>query len=121
MKYEHVFYTTKYDNLRIEFLFLYISQEVGWRAYILNDINYKRCTVLRSTDWRFTHRFFEADDQRYIDKNRSYPFVCWTSVVQDLEIMKNVAAVWAELTAYYIRNGGTFAENQPRLAKQGII
>lgn len=121
MKYEHTFYTTQYNNLRFEFLFLYISQKDGWRAYILNDINYKRYSLRRSTNWHFTHRLFEADDQRYIDKNHSYPFVCWTSVVQDLEIMKNVAAVWAELTAYYIRHGGTFEENQPKLAKQGII
>ena len=121
MKYEHVFYTTKYDNLRIEFLFLRISPALGWRAYILTDIDYKRIDPARSTDWHFTHRFFEADDQRYIDRQRSYPFVCWTTVVRDLKSMKNVAAVWAELTAYYIRNGGTFAENQPRLAAQGII
>lgn len=121
MRYEHVFYTTKYDNLQIEFLFLHISPKLGWRAYILTDIDYKRFSASRSTDWHFTHRFFEADDQRYIDRRRSYPFVCWTSVVRDLKSIKNVAAVWAELTAYYIRNGGTFAENQPRLAKQGII
>lgn len=121
MKYEHAFYTTKYDNFQIEFLFLHVSQEIGWRAYILTDINYKRCSRLRSTDWHFTHMFFEADDQRYIDKRRSYPFVCWTSVIQDLDTVRNVAAVWAELTAYYIRNGGTFPENQPKLAELGII
>ena len=121
MKYEHIFYTTQYDKSQFEFLFLYINDKIGWRAYILNNVNYKRCSLLRSTDWHFTHRFMEADDQRYIDAKRSYPFVCWTSVVQDLDVMKNVAAVWAELTAYYIQHGGTFQDNQPKLAAKGII
>lgn len=121
MKYEHTFYCTKYDGLQIEFLLLQISPEAGWRAYILNDIDYKRFSRSRSTDWHFTHLFYEADDKRYIDKKKSYPFVCWDQPIKELDVLKNVAAVWSELTAYYIRNGGTFQDNQKKLADLGII
>ncbi|MBQ3194706.1 MAG: hypothetical protein IJO21_07490 [Oscillospiraceae bacterium] len=121
MKYEHIFYRTEYDNLEIEFLLLEISKTEGWRAYILSDIDYKRVSKARSTDWHFTHLFYEADDKRYISKDKSYPFVCWTEPIRDLKTLKTVAAIWSELTAYYIRNGSTFAENQKKLAALDIL
>lgn len=121
MKYEHIFYHTQYDNLDIEFLLLEISKTEGWRAYILSDINYKRFSNTRSTDWHFTHLFYEADDKRYISKEKSYPFVCWDKPILDPQTLKTVAAVWSELTAYYIRNGGTFQENQKKLAALDIL
>lgn len=121
MRYEHIFYRTRYDRMEIEFLLLETGRTEGWRAYVLTDIDYKRFSKVRSTDWHFTHLLYEADDKRYIDRKKSYPFVCWDQPIRDLAVLKTVAATWAELTAYYIRNGGTFPENQKKLADLDIL
>lgn len=121
MRYEHIWYTTKDQSLTIEFLMLHLGGTKGWRAYILTDINYKRVSTSRSTGWHDTHRFFESSTERYIDVAKSYPYVCWEPAIQELNVLKNVAAVWCEITAYYIRHGGTFPAIQQKLADQGVI
>ena len=48
MKYEHNFYCTRDRLLDIEFLFLDLGQEIGWRTYVLTHINYKQFSKNRS-------------------------------------------------------------------------
>ena len=48
MKYEHNFYITKDKLLDIEFLFLDLDPDIGWRGYVLNEIDYKKFSADRS-------------------------------------------------------------------------
>ena len=34
---------------------------------------------------------------------------------------REIAKTWSEITAYYIRNGGSFESIQPKLKRKGII
>lgn len=121
MRYEQCWYTTKDQRLEVEFLMLHLSPTRGWRAYILTDIDYKSRDRRRPVGLSDTHRHFESSQERYIDADRSYPFVCWNQPIRDLDVMKNVAAVWCEITSYYIRHGGSFQEIQRKLSAKGVI
>ena len=118
MNYEHIFYTTSDGLLDVEFFFLDLGEELGWRAYVLSDINYKRFSSTRSDAYEDTHLFIESDRNRYINPNRDYPYVCWTTVIRDLDTMKTVASTWAEITSYYISHGGTFESIQKIITKK---
>lgn len=120
MRYEHAFYMTKDRQLDVEFLLLDLGSQ-GWRAYILSDINYTRFNAARSRSILDTHRLSEQASDRRVDPDKSYYYVCWNQPVRDLETMKNICAVWSEITAYYIRNGGSFASIQKKLSEQGVI
>ena len=121
MRYEHAYYLTKDRSLEVEFLLLHLGPARGWRAYILSDINYKRVSPTRSTAIYDIHRLTETRGERYIDAARPYPYVCWNQTIHDLDTMKNVCAVWSEITAYYIRHGGSFSSIQRKLSAQGVI
>lgn len=121
MRYENNWYTTTDRSLEIEFLLLEISPSVGWRAYILSDIDYNRVSGERSSLCADTHRLYESDNQRYIDPDVSYPYVCWTQTIRSLDTMRTIAAVWSEITAYYIKHGGSFSAIQKKLADEGVI
>lgn len=121
MRYEHAYYTTKDRSLEVEFLLLHLGPARGWRAYILSDIDYKRVSSARSTAIYDIHRLTETRNERYIDSARAYPYVCWNQTIRDLDTMKNVCAVWSEITAYYIRHGGSFSSIQRKLAARGVI
>lgn len=45
MRYEHVYYRTKDKSLDIEFLMLDLGKPLGWRAYVMSDIDYKRVSA----------------------------------------------------------------------------
>lgn len=126
MKYEQNYYLTHDGSLDVEFLFLDLGQALGWRAYIISDINYKTRLPM--------HRLTEP-----IDENKSavkqilrrlhfgFPqtkmpqYICWSQNVYELEDIREVAKSWTEITAYYIKHGGNFADIQKKLAKKGII
>lgn len=117
MRYEHAWYLTKDKSLNVEFLFLNLGEQSGWRAYILSGVDYKT----RSDSCLITHRLYEGRNERYIDESVAYPYICWSQTVHDLETLKNIAAVWSEITAYYILHGGEFEKIQARLAAEGVI
>ena len=132
MLYEYNAYRTSDGSLDIEFLFVDRGTE-GWRAYILTPINYKRVSLLRSDDISTVHRLTEFDIAM-LKKIRKFKategignplsaikYICWKNKVTSLELMRKIAATWSEITAYYIKHGGTFQTIQKKLAKDGII
>lgn len=129
MLYENNFYTTHDLSQDIEFLFVNRGS-LGWRAYILSEINYKG----RSTSCGTIHRLTESDSEvlrkirRFLHNtrpvvNETSPihYICWSKPVFDLDDMREVAKTWSEITAYYIRHGGSFPDIQQRLKAQGVI
>ncbi len=121
MKYEHNFYKTADGLLDIEFLFLDLGGNLGWRGYVLSEIDYKQFSNDRSDIYTDTHLYLDENQHRYIDENKDYPYICWTESIEDIETMRKLAARWSEITAYYIRNGGKFPEIQDLLLKRGVI
>lgn len=134
MQYENNFYRTSDGLLDVEFLFVDLGEASGWRAYILTDINYKMFSRFRSTDCSIIHRLTESnsDMKRKInnfiqmtrqtsDINRTIHYICWSNAIHNLSDMREVAKTWSEITAYYIRNGGSFGSIQPILKQRGII
>jgi len=134
MQYENNFYRTSDGLLDVEFLFVDLGEASGWRAYILTDINYKMFSKLRSTDCSIIHRLTESngDMKRKINNfiqttrqtsniNRTIHYICWSKAIHNLPDMREVAKTWSEITAYYIRNGGSFGSIQPILKQRGII
>lgn len=134
MQYENNFYKTSDGLLDIEFLFVDLGGSTGWRAYILTDINYKMFSRLRSQDCTIVHRLTESnsDMKRAVNNfirmtrqtgnsDKTIRYICWSQAIHDLSDMREVAKTWSEITAYYIRNGGTFTSIQPKLKKAGVI
>lgn len=134
MMYENNFYRTSDGALDIEFLFVDLGPNDGWRAYILTDINYKRCSGNRSDSCTDIHRLTESNEtriqkiRRFIQNTRDNSpanspihYICWTEKINDLDKLRNIAKAWSEITAYYIRNGGNFETIQKTLVTRGII
>lgn len=120
MKYENNFYITSDRLLDIEFLFLDCGEKLGWRAYVLTDINYKMISSERSDLYTDTHLYIDKS-RRYIDGEKDYPYICWTEPIYDLETIRKLAQIWSEITAYYIKFGGLFPEIQKKLSDAGVI
>lgn len=134
MMYENNFYRTSDDTLDIEFLFVDTGPIDGWRAYILTDINYKRCSINRSDSCSDIHRLTECNDSRLqkirrflqntrdnSPSNKPIYYICWTEKIDNLDKIRNIAKAWSEITAYYIQNGGSFERIQKILSARGII
>lgn len=121
MKYEHNYYKTSDSLLDIEFLFLDLGPPIGWRGYVLSSIDYKQFSTDRSDIYTDTHLYIDENMHRYIDANKDYPYICWTKPIHDLETMHELAVMWSEITAYYIRHGGNFASIQKLLKERGVI
>lgn len=134
MLYENVFYRTSDGLLDIEFLFVDLGGTIGWRAYILTDINYKMFSWHRSDSCTIIHRLTERDNtmitkvynyirstREYTGKDRPVRYICWSKPIYDLSDMREVAKTWSEITAYYIRRGGSFGSIQPMLKARGVI
>ena len=51
MKYERAFYLTKDKLLDIEFMFIDLGPTVGWRGYVLSEIDYKKFSKTRSDEY----------------------------------------------------------------------
>lgn len=134
MQYENNFYRTSDGLLDVEFLFVNLGVSSGWRAYILTDINYKMFSATRSTDCSTIHRLIEGDSdmkrkiinfmqmtRQMNNVDRTIYYICWSNPIHNLSDMREVAKTWSEITAYYIRNGGTFGSIQPKLKRSGVI
>ena len=120
MKYEHNYYKTSDGLLDIEFLFLDLGSNIGWRAYVLSNINYKQFSRERSDVYTDTHLYID-ESRRYIDVDKDYPYICWTNPIFKLDTMHELAQMWSEITAYYIRYGGRFEDIQHILSEGGVI
>lgn len=134
MQYENIFYRTSDGLLDVEFLFVDLGGTTRWRAYILTDINYQMFSGSRSTTCTTIHRLTESDNDmkrkinnfiqmtRQTDNaDRTIYYICWSNPIHDLSDMREVAQTWSEITAYYIRNGGSFDSIQPKLKRRGVI
>lgn len=130
MQYENNFYRTSDGLLDVEFLFVDLGGSSGWRAYILTDINYKMFSRTRSTDCSIIHRLTEGNNDmkrkiiNFMQMNnvdRTIYYICWSNPIHNLSDIREVAKTWSEITAYYIRNGGSFGSIQPKLKRRGVI
>lgn len=134
MQYENIFYRTSDGLLDVEFLFVDLGGTTRWRAYILTDINYQMFSGSRSTACTTIHRLTESDNdmkrkindfiqmtRQTYNADRPIYYICWSNPIHDLSDMREVAKTWSEITAYYIRNGGSFDSIQPKLKRRGII
>lgn len=130
MQCENNFYLTHDKSLDIEFLFVNLGNEVGWRAYILSSIDYKK----RDTSCSTIHRLTESDKHRIelirrfmhdtrLVLNDSAPiyYICWSTTIHELTKIRELAKTWSEITAYYIKHGGSFLNIQKELKNKGII
>lgn len=68
------------------------QSDASWRAYIVKQPDYGS----RPTGLHATHRLVD-DDGRY--------YVCWTDPLWSITDAKRVAALWADATQFYIKNG----------------
>lgn len=82
--------------MHFDFVFMDCGASVGWRIYIINNIDYKG----RNTSSQATHRL-------HVD-GETYKFICWDSRIATLEDAKSIASLWADATMLYIRTGKNF-------------
>ena len=129
MRYEHNYYRTSDGSQDIEFLFVEIEPS-NWRIYIISRINYGT----RETGATSIHRLVEGNNalknkiNNYFNGNANslrvnstLYYICWSARIQTLESARNVAKAWSEITAYYIKNGGSFPSIQKILSDKNII
>lgn len=140
MEYENDFYRTSGHRMTVEFLMVNVSEETGWRAYILSEINYKAYSDNRSDGGHQTHRISESDREMIrkvktfmlmnppfpgtparVDPERELCYICWTGHIKTKDSIRLLAATWAEISAYYIQFGGSFETIQPVLKRLGMI
>ena len=133
MLFENNYYRTSDYLLDIEFLFVNLGTP-GWRIYILSEINYKQFSASRSDSVTTIHRLTESNSDMLrkintFQRNKGRPgadstpihYICWKYKIDSLERAREIAKMWSEITAYYIRNGGSFETIQPKLKRTGII
>ena len=134
MLFENNYYRTSDHLLDIEFLLVDLGTSTGWRIYILSDIDYKQYSASRSDSITIIHRLTESDSDilrkinafqrnkgRAASDSTPIHYICWKYKIDSLERAREIAKTWSEITAYYIRNGGSFEAIQPKLKRKGII
>lgn len=134
MLFENNYYRTSDYLLDIEFLFVDLGPPKGWRIYILSDIDYKQFSVSRSDSITTIHRLtesnrdmlrkinaFQRNKGRTVSDSTPIHYICWKYKIDSLERAREIAKTWSEITAYYIRNGGSFESIQSKLKTKGII
>lgn len=99
-EFERQMYLTKDGSLDIDFVFMDCEGTIGWRIYIITPIDYKRCSPSRPEGSGSAH-WLKASGE-------TYRYVCWSEKIESKEDAKEVARLWAECTAYYIKHGGDF-------------
>ena len=87
-------YRTSDGRVMIEFLFANRGPALGWRIYIVTDIDYG--SRLASDHDTHSHRI-ESD---------TYKTISWIGKISTLDQAKAVAALWADATSEYIFCGG---------------
>jgi len=102
--YERLQYRSSDDSLTFDFVFWHLSQDEGWRIYIINRIDYG------------SHAYGSHSAHWLHDNGDTYPYICWAGKINTLEQAKAVASLWADTTALYVkpqehRNFDQIAEN----------
>ena len=100
----------------------------------MSDIDYKQFSASRSDCITTIHRFTESNSDmlrkinafqrnkgRAASDSAPVHYICWKYKIDSLERAREIAKTWSEITAYYIRNGGSFESIQPKLKSKGII
>lgn len=134
MLFENNYYRTSDYLLDIEFLFVDLGPSTGWRIYILSNIDYKQFSSARSDSITTIHRLtetnsdilkkiniFQRNKGRSVNDTTPVHYICWKYKIDSLERAREIAKTWSEITAYYIRKGGSFESIQPKLKRKGII
>ena len=129
MDYEYNTYLTSDRSMDIEFLFVEIAPS-NWRAYILSDIAYGN----KPSGASDVHRLVEEDADRKskvknfirtlrgsVNDNSPLFYICWSATIDSLPKARDIAAAWSEITAYYVKNGGSFPAIQQILTERNII
>lgn len=96
MDYKRIYYITTYAKMKMDFVFMDCGEEIGWRVYIINDINYNG----KDAGCHATHRnHFQGD---------TYHCVCWSDRINTFEEAKSIASLWADATDLYTRFPDSF-------------
>jgi len=89
--------------MRFDFVFMDCGSSIGWRIYIISNIDYKG----RNTSFHSTHRLHTAGE--------TYHYICWAGRISTLAQAKAVASLWADATTLYIRGNDNFDDIVKRL------
>ena len=104
-----MFYQTSDDAMLMEFYFVDYGENIGWRVYIISDIDY----MGRDESAHGTHRnHFDGE---------FYKCICWQYRIDTLDDAMAIASLWADVTSIYIRLGRSglgFDEIVKRLLKK---
>jgi len=122
-------YRTKDGSLRIRFLFIDCGILEGWRAYIMSYVNYRGHSSASAVVHTIRERSIPMINAlNYYVRNyqpeyrgRNYYYLCRTEKVNSLNKMISIASVWADITSYYVKNGGDYAAIQQKLARDGLL
>jgi hypothetical protein len=106
MDHQRTYYRTSDGSMTLDFVFWNCGPEIGWRAYIIGDIDYGN----RNASAHATHRNHFAND--------TYECICWSGKVDTFEEMKAIAALWSDATALYVKDGGNFNAIAKRLSNE---
>lgn len=106
MNYKRLIYKTLDGSMNIEFVFMDCGERIGWRVYIISDIEYGE----QDASGPATHRNHFPGD--------TYKCICWTRKINTLDEAKTIAALWSDVTSCYIKNGGSFDSIASSLIKK---
>jgi hypothetical protein len=96
-------YMTCDNSMRFDFVFMDCGPSIGWRVYIINNIDYRG----RNTSAHATHRLHASGE--------TYKYICWLGRINTLEEAKKIVGVWGDVTAIRIRTGEDFDEIVKRI------
>lgn len=77
--------------MTFDFVFWHLSQNEGWRIYIINHIDYG------------SHNQSSPAAHWLHDDLDTYPYICWAGTIDTLDQAKAVASLWADATALYVK------------------
>jgi len=96
MEFQRLDYFTGDRSMQFDFVFMHCDD--GWRAYIINEIDYG----YKDDSGQATHRNHFPGD--------TYKHICWNTRLNTLDEAKAVASAWADITALYLRTNLSFDE-----------
>ncbi len=121
MKLQNEFCCTEDGLLNVSFVFADLGHPNGWRAYIVDAINYKAFSPMRSDRPQCTHTLSEQNDKmkkkiqkllhrqhRTAGTDDTLYFVECKEKISTLEQLREFVQRWVNATAHYIRYGGMF-------------
>lgn len=89
--YERLKYRSSDDSLTFDFVFWHLSEDDGWRIYVINSIDYG------------SHDHTSHDAHWLHDPRDTYKYICWAGKIDTFDQAKAVASLWADATALYVK------------------